>query len=343
MTSPSESMDTGASETEHRSPTLAVSSYPSDSSPGADGSPAKRSRQALPITLETLREVLRGEMTEALQQERQNLKAELQDALTSVSARVTSLEQGMEDRHREVRGAIAEIKADQDSAGDQIQTVTQQYARLETHMNMLEKKLRDLEHRGPEEDKRTAVLLGGWSPDTPAAQVKELAQQMANTLKLDVDMAPAFAPGLHRGFVIVPVAKRGGEDELGLRQRIQQALARVNQANIELGRRPDAGIARLWMRLSQPPAKRKRAMLAGKFKRLLLEQGAERSEVETEFGTGTVWHRGHKVCAATTAPTTGDTTQALTGWIDLAGISSALGRNTDNLTMAWQSLVEGIN
>ena len=189
MTSPSESMDTGASETEHRSPTLAVSSYPSDSSPGADGSPAKRSRQALPITLETLREVLRGEMTEAQQQERQNLKAELQHALTSVSA--------------QVRGAIAEIKADQDSAGDQIQTVTQQYARLETHMNMLENKLRDLEHRGPEEDKRTAVLLGGWSPDTPAAQVKELAQQMANTLKLDVDMAPAFAPGLRRGFVIV--------------------------------------------------------------------------------------------------------------------------------------------
>eukprot|EP00439_Symbiodinium_sp_Y106_P060677 s2168_g9.t1 len=288
MTSPSESMDTGASETEHRSPTLAVSSYPSDSSPGADGSPAKRSRQALPITLETLREVLRGEMTEALQQERQNLKAELQDALTSVSARVTSLEQGMEDRHREVRGAIAEIKADQDSAGDQIQTVTQQYARLETHMNMLENKLRDLEHRGPEEDKRTAVLLGGW-------------------------------------------------------QRIQQALARVNQANIELGRRPDGGTTRLWMRLSQPPAKRKRAMLAGKCKRLLLEQGTERSEVETEFGTGTVWHRGHKVCSATTAPATGDTTQALTGWIDLAGISSALGRNPDNLTMARQSLVEGIN
>ena len=142
-------------------------------------------------------------MTEAQQQERQDLKAELQHALTSVSAQVTSLEQGMEDRHREVRGAIAEIKADQDSAGDQIQTVTQQYARLETHMNMLENKLRDLEHRGPEEDKRTAVLLGGWSPDTPAAQVKELAQQMANTLKLDVDMAPAFAPGLRRGFVIV--------------------------------------------------------------------------------------------------------------------------------------------
>ena len=156
-------------------------------------------------------------------------------------------------------------------------------------------------------------------------------------------MAPAFAPGLRRGFVIVPVAKRGGEDELGLRQRIQQALARVNQANIELGRRRDGGIARLWMRLSQPPAKRKRAMLAGKCKRLLLEQGAERSEVETEFGTETVWHRGHKVCSATTAPTTGDTTQALTGWIDLAGISSALGRNPDNLTMAWQSLVEGIN
>ena len=97
------------------------------------------------------------------------------------------------------------------------------------------------------------------------------------------------------------------------------------------------------MRLSQPPAKRKRAMLAGKCKRLLLEQGAERSEVETEFCTGTVWHRGHKVCSATTARAAGDTTQPLTGWIDLAGISSALGRNPDNLTMAWQSLVEGIN
>ena len=121
----------------------------------------------------------------------------------------------MEDRRREVREAIAEIKAEQNNAGDQIQTMTQQNARLETRMNMLENKLRDQEHRGPEEDKRTAVLLGGWAPDTPAAQVKELAQQMANTLKLDVDMAPAFAPGLRRGFVIVPVAKRGGEDEIG--------------------------------------------------------------------------------------------------------------------------------
>ena len=69
-------MDTGASETEPRSPTMAVSSYPSESSPGADGSPAKRSRQALPITIETLREVLKGE----LQQDRHNLKAELQDS-----------------------------------------------------------------------------------------------------------------------------------------------------------------------------------------------------------------------------------------------------------------------
>ena len=140
---------------------------------------------------------------------------------------------------------------------------------------------------------------------------------MANTLKLDVDMAPAFAPGLRRGFVIVPVAKKAGEDEVGFRQRIQQALARVNQANIELGRRPDGGIAAKDCR--SPPPKRKRAVLAGKCKRLLLEQGAARNEVETEFGTGTVWHRGHKVCSATTAPTVGDTTQALTGWIDRLG------------------------
>ena len=284
-----------------------------------------------------------SEVNSSKNSERHNLKAELQEALTSVTARVTSLEQRMEDRHREVREAVAEIRAEQGHAGDQIQTMTQQTIRLETRMNMLENKLCDLEHRGPEEDKRTAVLLGGWAPDTPAAQVKELAQQMANTLKLDVDMAPAFAPGLRRGFVIVPVAKKTSEDDAGLRQRIQQALARVNQANIELGRRPDGGIASLWMRLSQPPAKRKRAMLAGKCKRLLLEQGAARNEVETEFGTGTVWHRGHKVCSATTAPTVGDTTQALTGWIDLAGISSALGQTTDHLTMAWQSLVEGIN
>ena len=48
-------------------------------------------------------------------------------------------------------------------------------------------------------------------------------------------------------------------------------VSRVRTANVTLGTRKDGEPSRLWMAVSEPPERRKRAQLAAKTKRLLLE------------------------------------------------------------------------
>ena len=58
-----------------------------------------------------------------------------------------------------------------------------------------------------------------------------------------------------------------------MRQRIQSCIRRVNSANVSLGRKPDGNPAKLWPTVSQPLERRRRAALAGKVKRLIIEAG----------------------------------------------------------------------
>ncbi|CAE7352112.1 unnamed protein product [Symbiodinium microadriaticum] len=182
--------------------------------------------------------------------------------------------------------------------------------------------------------------MGGWPPDTLAADVLAKANEMARDLQLQISMADAFVPGVRRGFVLIPISPRDGESEEAMRQRIQSCIRRVNASNISLGWKPDGNQARLWLTLSQPPERRRRAALAGKVKRLIIEAGGSSlvPRIEPEWATGTVWLKDTKVSSGTSAGPTGSS-GAGCGWIDLPKIAELIGVDPQQLAKTWDPLL----
>eukprot|EP00439_Symbiodinium_sp_Y106_P009384 s3949_g1.t1 len=115
--------------------------------------------------------------------------------------------------------------------------------------------------------------MGGWPPNTLAADVLDKANAMARDLKLEVSLQDAFVPGVRKGFVLMPLKPRADETEEEMRQKAEACIRRVSQAGVDLGPKPDGNRAKLWLAVSQPPEKRRRAALAGKVKRLIIEAG----------------------------------------------------------------------
>ena len=85
----------------------------------------------------------------------------------------------------------------------------------------------------------------------------------------------------------------------GLTTDASTFIRRVNASNISLGWKPDGNPAKLWLTLSQPPERRRRAAVAGKVKRLIIEAGGPsliaRIELEWASGSRTIRsRRGHQ-------------------------------------------------
>ena len=114
-----------------------------------------------------------------------------------------------------------------------------------------------------------------------------------------------------------------------------KAVQRVRAANVILGRREDGQHSRLWLAISQSPAKRKRAQLAAKTKRLILELGGAASRLEVEYSTGTAWYNGGRVCSGTAPKQGEDAVEAGAGWIDLPKIARNLGMSEEHVRHAW--------
>ncbi|CAE7248993.1 hypothetical protein AK812_SmicGene13784 [Symbiodinium microadriaticum] len=72
----------------------------------------------------------------------------------------------------------------------------------------------------------------------------------------------------------------------GLTTDASTFIRRVNASNISLGWKPDGNPAKLWLTLSQPPERRRRAAVAGKVKRLIIEAGGPSliARIELEWG-----------------------------------------------------------
>ena len=202
--------------------------------------------------------------------------------------------------------AVHNLQQTQEVQGEKLREAVEESRNLEQRLGAVEAKLREVETQGPgareDRDRRPAVLMGGWAPDTPAAQVQSMAAQVVATLRLDVDMTPAFTPGLRRGFVIIPLVKKQDEDDQGLRTRTEQMMARISQANVVPDKRPDGSNSKLWMCISQ--------------------QGASREDVEADVGYGMVQEPARELGHYTT-------TQTLSGWIDLQTIANPLAKDPE--------------
>ncbi|CAE7444647.1 for [Symbiodinium natans] len=150
--------------------------------------------------------------------------------------------------------------------------------------------------------KQPALILGGWEGDTPAAEVLQKAKDVVRQLQLDVDVDHMF--GAHHD-----------ETGEGYRQRIQNAITKVRQA--------------------KPPERRRRARLAAKVKRCILELGGHKPQIEAEFATGTVWYRGVRISsAATQAPRGADF--AGPGWVDTKAMAEGLDQEHQAIQEHWR-------
>ncbi|CAE7547148.1 unnamed protein product [Symbiodinium natans] len=171
-----------------------------------------------------------------------------------------------------------------------------------------------------------ALIVGGWNDDTTAGDVLEKAQQALRMLKIDIDYQDMFVPGVRRGFGLIPLrGPRPGETDEGHRQRVQEAITKVRNAKMQTGHvREDTGQPRyMFLAISQPPERRRRAKLAAKVKRCILELGGEHAHLEAEFATGTVWYKGLRVSSAA-GPMKEGATEAGPGWIDTKALARGL-------------------
>ena len=79
-------------------------------------------------------------------------------------------------------------------------------------------------------------------------------------------MADSFVPGLRRGFAIVPIAPREGEDQGTFRSRIRESLKHIREAKVITGQKPQGGDRYFWAAMSETPERRTRAQSAGKMR-----------------------------------------------------------------------------
>ena len=236
--------------------------------PNDPSSPSKRQcTGGETLTLQMLQETLRRELSK----ERAELRKEINGALQGVSSRVDAMEKGLEYHGSRTLQAVETLTSVQAEQSAKIQAVAEDTAQLGLRMTALEGKIRDLQSVGstnPTQDRgRTpALITGGW----PAETLLEKANAMARDLiKLQLNMQEAFVPGVRREFVLIPMKPNQDESDAEMRQRAQACIKRVNQAGVHLGTKADGNAAKLWLAVSQPLEKGRRAALAGKIKRLI--------------------------------------------------------------------------
>ena len=145
-------------------------------------------------------------------------------------------------------------------------------------------------HAANDSGRTPALIMGGWPPDTLAADVLDKANAMARDLKLEINMKDAFVPGVRRGFALIPLKPNHDETEEEMRQRAQACIRRVSLAEVNLGTKPDGNRAKLLARSEPASGKTPQGRLSRKVKRLIIEAGGPATVrlIEPEWATGTV-------------------------------------------------------
>ena len=321
-----------------------------DETPAIAQSSPKRARETAgtdagdggdqPLTLALLQQ--------ALQVNQQQITSSLHESLEGLGRRVGNLEQNM-DQHVEnttrLLGAMTDRHCDIENT---VKKVSDSYDDVRRRLELLEGKFatasfsntttstRTTEPGGLENNK-PALIMGGWDADQSASETLRLVKQHVEELEIDIDMTDSFVPGLRRGFAIVPIAPRVGEDQSTFRGRIRDSLRHIREAKVITGQKPQGGDRHFWAAISETPERRKRAQFAGKIKRLILESEGDKHKLDVEFGTGNVWYNSVKIASATTTPPAGADTVGI-GWISLSTLARQIGVALGSLTDTWDEL-----
>ena len=143
------------------------------------------------------------------------------------------------------------------------------------------------------------------------------------------DVSKAFVPGLRRGFALVPLVKYDRETDEEHRARVQEVLKTIRA-------KTRRGKPLFFAAMSQSPERRKRAQLAGKVKRMIIEAGGEPRKIDVEYGRANVWYNSIKVASGVTTAPDGALVEKA-GWVHLA-LARQIGISEDTATSKWGEL-----
>ena len=93
----------------------------------------------------------------------------------------------------------------------------------------------------------------------------------------------SFRSRYQKGHVIIAHSAKTGESEPHLQDRLRAAMSRVRQASPHGGQWTTRPKAPFWLNFSSLPDRRKRAILAGKIKRAVIESGRAKDQLEVEL------------------------------------------------------------
>ena len=270
----------------------------------------------------------------------------------SMDSRISQVETQFTERMQEQVNLLTAITNTQSQHTNDLIALQQQDKHTQESITTLQDRLAKLEtqpQRQPHasstttaEDRQPALIMGGWADDQEASTTLQLAKDAVNNLHLDMDMEEAFVPGIRRGYLVVPYGPRNRESDGSMHGRLTAAIQKVRQAHQATGAlNPDGQPKHLWLAYSQTPERRKRARYAGKVKRLLLEQGAEKESLQVEFATGTLWYKGRRIASATApAPQGQSITKSALGWLDSEAVASYTKKSRDAIIAAWHTLLD---
>ncbi|OLP83708.1 hypothetical protein AK812_SmicGene35505 [Symbiodinium microadriaticum] len=305
--------------------------------PGGTESPAKKGRtQEQTLTLSMLRSVL----AEEWERDREHLASSLAGVkhdVMNMQGRVQEVENIVQQQVQDTVRALDRVTRRYDKQAGALEEVKAAQFQLEARLQSLEQKPPSTapgSTADTEGGRRPALIIGGWHPDQAAEDTLKAAREVLRSLDVPLNGDELFVPGLRRGYAILPITPKPFEDEDARRARIQGAIQKVRNANVMLGKNEAGGMRKLWIAISQSPERRKRAKLAGKVKRMILEMGGVVRDMEVEFATGTVWYQHQKVSSATAEkPQVAET--AGVGWVDVKHIAKLLRKSLAEVEATW--------
>ncbi|CAE6934778.1 unnamed protein product [Symbiodinium sp. CCMP2592] len=237
------------------------------------------------------------------------------------------------------------MKCEQEKQATYIKEFQGGQTELENRLALLENKLKGSSLPGgstadTEAPKKPALIIGGWPDEQASTVTLQKAKDILRQLEVPLDYSEMFVPGLKRGYAIIPIPQKWGETEDQRREAVQVTLQKVRNANVMLGVGPTGAHKKLWMSLSQSPERCKKSRLAGKVKRAMLEMGAQISQLEVEFSTGTVWYNSQRLSSAVMElPQQAE--RAGVGWVRLDLMAKTLGKAPHEVQEAWRAAPQG--
>ncbi|CAE7712118.1 unnamed protein product [Symbiodinium sp. CCMP2592] len=295
-----------------------------------------------PLTLNTL--------LAALKENREEIVAQVREDMDSLANRVTTVEQqvdthvgnttklleAMTDRHCAMEHSVRQVDSRQGEILQRLDLLEGKFAKA--NFSLSSTRTSDSDGGNP----RPALVVGGWSADQHHEETLQLVKQHLQELEVKLDLDKAFVPGLRRGFALIPLTKMEGETDEDQRARVQDILRTVRAAKIITGQRPEGGNRYFFAALSQSPERRKRAQLAGKVKRLIIEEGGDVRKIDVEYGTANLWYNSVKISSGVTSAPDGATTEKA-GWVHLGTLARQIGIAEETASARWDELRKALN